>query len=118
MPTVYATQNAIDARLVYDLLEAAGLAPRLTGESLQGGVGEVPPLGLIRVEVPDHRVDAARALVAEWEARVPTPEDDQALEAAALATPQRPEPFAPTGLRALGALLGLLIALFLFAVLH
>jgi hypothetical protein len=117
VPTVYAAQTAMDAQLMHDLLDAAGLAPRLTGESLQGGVGEVPPLGLVRVEVFAQHVAATRALIAAWEARTPTPEDEQALGAAALAAPTDPEgdPATATGLR---VLVGLLPALLLFALIH
>ena len=63
MQVVYRAQNLIDAHLAKHLLEDAGLPAFVLGESLLGGAGELPMIGVLRVCVPDgFETEAAACL--------------------------------------------------------
>jgi len=63
MRVVYRAQNLIDAHLAKHLLEDAGLPAFVFGESLLGGAGELPMIGVLRVCVPDgFEAEAAACL--------------------------------------------------------
>ncbi|GMR06468.1 MAG: DUF2007 domain-containing protein [Gammaproteobacteria bacterium] len=64
---VYTAQNSIDAHIVKGLLEQHGVSARIDGEYLQGGIGELPPMGLITVSVAEEDYDKALSLVSEYE---------------------------------------------------
>ncbi len=57
--------------MVLHLLQQQGLQGRVDGEYLQGGVGELPAAGLVRVVVDEADYDAARAVVTAFEAAQP-----------------------------------------------
>lgn len=81
--------------MLQDVLKQQGLAALVLGEHLQGGVGELPAAGLVRLVTDDQDAERARQLIAQWEAtqpREPTP-----------ALPQR------AGSRAKWFLLGVLV---------
>lgn len=63
MHTVYHAETLIDAHLVKDYLEQAGVPAFIAGEYLTGGVGQLPARGLITVGVPDSCVPVAEPLV-------------------------------------------------------
>ena len=67
MQKVYSAQNPIDAHIVRGLLEQQGIAARVNGEYLQGGIGELPLIDLITVSVADGDVDAALEVIREYE---------------------------------------------------
>jgi len=67
MVPVYTAQNSIDAHIVKGLLEQHGVSARVNGEYLQGGIGELPPMGLITVSVAEEDYDRALSLVSEYE---------------------------------------------------
>lgn len=64
MKVVYEAANLIDAHLVRHALEAQEIPVFLQGESLLGGVGELPLFGTIRVCVPDVVWPEASSIVA------------------------------------------------------
>lgn len=66
---VYSAQNSIDAHIVKGLLEQHGVSARIDGEYLQGGIGELPPMGLITVSVAEEDYDNALSLVSEYETK-------------------------------------------------
>lgn len=69
MPIVYRAANIVDAQLVLDELQAAGLSARISGSYLSGAVGEVPPGDLVSVWIDsDRQYDRARLVVKEFEA--------------------------------------------------
>ncbi len=74
MQIVYQAANSLDAHVVKDVLRQQGIAAVVLGEHLQGAVGELQAANLVRLEVADEDVDAARRVVAEWEAANPAPE--------------------------------------------
>jgi hypothetical protein len=68
MKTVFDASGNIEAHLVMHQLQQAGIDASIEGEYLQGGIGELPAAGNIRVVVPDDDVDEARQVIADWEA--------------------------------------------------
>lgn len=60
--------------MVLNLFENAGLSGRIDGEYLQGGMGELPVMGLVRVMVDDADYDEARTIVKQWESDQTSPE--------------------------------------------
>lgn len=63
MRVVYEAANVIDAHLVRHALEAEGIPVFLRGESLVGGIGELPLFGVVAVCVPDVAWPEARSIV-------------------------------------------------------
>ena len=70
MRVIYQADNAIDANLLKDLLEQDGIMAFVIGEYLQGGMGELPPEGLISVSVADSDLEAAMGLVADFQNKI------------------------------------------------
>ena len=73
---LYIAENLPEARMILDLLEEAGIRAEIKNELLVGAFGELPysesrPQIWIRDAI---QFDAARALVAEYEARRRAPE--------------------------------------------
>lgn len=66
MPTVYEADHLIDAHLARGRLLAEGIEATVQGESLAGGIGELPPAGLIRVCVDERDLAQARQAIQEW----------------------------------------------------
>lgn len=69
MKTAYQANSAIDAHLVLHLLEHSGIHAKIFGEHLQGGIGEIQTMGLVRVMVDDASYEQARQIVKHWEAQ-------------------------------------------------
>jgi len=65
MRVVYLADNLFDAHLVKHALEDAGLPAFVFGESLLGGMGELPLFGVLRVCVPDAAFPEAQGIVQE-----------------------------------------------------
>lgn len=74
MKRIYEAANAIEAHMIVHLLGQAGIEGRVEGEYLQGGVGELPAVGLVGVAVPEEQAERARAIVVEWERSAPPPD--------------------------------------------
>ena len=72
MRVVYEAANVIDAHLVRQALENAGLPAWVRGEALTGGVGELGVFGLVAVMVPDDCAIAARGVVESLEFGTPS----------------------------------------------
>jgi hypothetical protein len=100
MKTLYQAANAIEAHMLSEMLRQQGIAAQVLGEHLQGGVGELPAAGLIRLVVDEQDYSAARAVVEQWDAE--QPRDLPAL---------RPAPAGAQGLAGFvaGVLVGLLL---------
>ena len=63
MHTVYRADNLFDAHLVKDALEAEGIPAFIAGEYLTGGVGQLPALDYIAVQVPESSLAVANGIV-------------------------------------------------------
>ena len=68
MKTVFDASSNIEAHLVMHQLQQAGIEASIQGEFLQGGIGELPAAGNIRVMVGENDVDEARQVIADWDA--------------------------------------------------
>jgi hypothetical protein len=68
MKTVFDASNNIEAHLVMHQLQQAGIDARIEGEFLQGGIGELPAAGNVRVIVDTKDEAEARSVIADWEA--------------------------------------------------
>jgi hypothetical protein len=73
MRTLYEASNSLEAHMILNLLELQGLSGRIDGEYLQGGMGELPAAGLVRVMVAEEDYQAAKEIVNKWEASQPAP---------------------------------------------
>jgi hypothetical protein len=81
MRSVYQAENVIDAQLVKDALESAGIPAFITGAALTGAMGELPVMGLVEVQVPDSACAEAQPIVIEidqWLSQKPAA--DEALD--------------------------------------
>jgi hypothetical protein len=70
MRTVFEPSNALEGHMLQDLLQQRGISSRLDGAQLQGGVGELPAAGLVRLVVDDEDYELARSVVDDWESVV------------------------------------------------
>jgi hypothetical protein len=67
MIKIYSAQNAVDAHIVKGLLEQQGIPARVNGEYLQGGIGELPLIGLVTVSVTEEDYEKAARVLSEYE---------------------------------------------------
>ena len=67
MKKIYSAQNAIDAHIVKGMLEQQGIQARVNGEYLQGGIGELPLIGLVTVSVAEEDYEKALEVLREYE---------------------------------------------------
>lgn len=70
MMVVYNASNSIEAYLIKNLLEQQEITAYIFGDYLQGGVGEIPAIGLVTVNVSNSDYTNAKAIVDEWDASV------------------------------------------------
>ena len=107
MKLVYEASNTVEAHMILNMLESSGFKGRVDGEFLQGGVGELQAIGLVRVMIEGSDYDKARRAIKEWEANQPEKTVEKNQKEA-----QTGAGFFLVGL-ALGAVLGAL-AMFIF----
>ena len=70
MMVAYNASNSIEAYLIKNLLEQQEIPAYVFGDYLQGGVGEIPAIGLVTVNVSDSDYTRAKEIVDEWDASV------------------------------------------------
>ena len=70
MMVVYNASNSIEAYLIKNLLAQQEIPAYVFGDYLQGGVGEIPVIGLVTVNVSDSDYTRAKEIVDEWDASV------------------------------------------------
>jgi hypothetical protein len=76
MRLIYEAANTIEGHMVLNLLEQAGLQARIDGEYLQGGVGELQAMGVVRVMVEESDYAEAKLVVEDWDARHQEPQGE------------------------------------------
>lgn len=74
MKLLYEASNSIEGHMILNLVEQSGLSARIDGEYLQGGVGELQAMGIVRVMVEENDYVEARKIVQAWDARQPKQE--------------------------------------------
>lgn len=67
MKTVFDASSNLEAHMAMHQLQQAGIHAEIVGEYLQGGIGELPVAGNIRVVVKPKDEDDARQVIADWE---------------------------------------------------
>lgn len=68
MINVYSANSTTEAHLIKNLLEQHGIAAYVAGHYLQGGLGELPVINLIQVQVATAAEAAAREILRDYEA--------------------------------------------------
>jgi hypothetical protein len=71
MRAIYEPAHSIEANLIVGLLKQIGIKAHIAGEYLQGGAGELPAFGVMRVMVEDKDAADARQLIDEWNEATP-----------------------------------------------
>jgi hypothetical protein len=71
MRSLFESSTGLEAHMVLNLLQQEGIDGRVEGEYLQGGVGELQAINLVRVVVDDPDYNKAKSIIAEWEAIQP-----------------------------------------------
>ena len=57
--------------MILNLLQQEGIDGRVEGEYLQGGVGELSAINVVRVVVNETNYHKARSIISDWESRQP-----------------------------------------------
>ena len=87
MKTLFQASNALEAHMLADVLKQQGFTAHVQGEHLQGAAGEVPLAGLVHLTIDEDQFEAARRVVAAWEAAQPAAEPPSAVARAGKARP-------------------------------
>ena len=74
MKLLYQASNTVEAHMILNLLEQAGLSVRIDGEYLQGGIGELQAIGVVRVMVEENHYADANEVIKEWDTKQPEQE--------------------------------------------
>ena len=67
MKTVFDANNSLEAHLVLGLLKQVGIDGIVSGEYLQGAMGELPAFGLVKVLVAEQDYRRASEIIADWQ---------------------------------------------------
>ncbi|OZG75112.1 hypothetical protein BTA51_01605 [Hahella sp. CCB-MM4] len=67
MRHVFEASNMLEAHVVNGMLQAEGINSFVQGDYLQGGIGDLPVSGLVRIAVNDVDYEQARAIIQQWE---------------------------------------------------
>ncbi|MBQ0753810.1 MAG: DUF2007 domain-containing protein [Gammaproteobacteria bacterium] len=72
MKAIFQSHSSLEASMIVDLLAQRGMHGHVFGEALQGGMGELPAAGLVRVMVNNDDAESAVEVIQEWEQQQPT----------------------------------------------
>jgi formyltetrahydrofolate synthetase len=70
MINVYSANSTTEAHLIKNLLEQQGIMAYVAGHYLQGGLGELPVINMIQVQVAEDNAAAALQVISDYEAGV------------------------------------------------
>lgn len=79
MVRLYSAEDTIEAHLLRHMLEQQGMQAFITGEHLEGAVGELPAGGLIDVWVLEEHLADARDVLEDFFDTLDEPYDDDEL---------------------------------------
>ncbi len=68
MQSAYTASNSIQAHLVKIQLQGEGIQAQVSGDYLQGAMGELPAVGMMEVMVDESDLKKALSIIREWEA--------------------------------------------------
>ncbi|WPP00689.1 DUF2007 domain-containing protein [Pseudomonas sp. HR96] len=77
MRRVYEPGSLMEAQMLVDMLASEGVQAYLSGGDLVGGMGDLPAMGLLSLNVDNDQAEHARQLIAEYNAALPLSGDDQ-----------------------------------------
>jgi hypothetical protein len=69
---LYQAANTIEGQMIVDVLAQTGIEARIQGAYLQGGIGELQALGVVRVMVAEQDYARAREVTDQWD-QTPVP---------------------------------------------
>lgn len=75
MKCVFEASSGLEAHMILNLLKQAGISGRIDGEYLQGGIGELQAMNLVRVLVPEKDYAEARKIIDHWDSIQPAPDN-------------------------------------------
>lgn len=96
MKCIFEASSGLEAHMISNLLQQAGIVARIDGEYLQGGIGELQAMGFVRVLVDDADYIHAQQVIKSWDSAQSEPT-------------KRVEPKRKSSGIGIGLLLGLLI---------
>lgn len=64
---VYQPATVIEAHLLKGMLQQYGVEAELHGDTLIGGMGELPAAGLLFISIPEHQLQDARRVLLDYE---------------------------------------------------
>jgi len=67
MKTVFEASSGLEAHMIANLLQQQDIECRIDGEYLQGGVGELQAMNIVRVLVDESDCNKALAVINEWD---------------------------------------------------
>lgn len=67
MKTIFEASSGLEAYMILNLLQQQGIECRVDGEYLQGGVGELQAMNIVRVLVAEDDYEKAQTVLKEWE---------------------------------------------------
>lgn len=76
MRLLYDASNGLEAHLILNLLEQSGLSARIDGEYLEGGIGEIQTMGIVRVMVEEADYEDAMTIIDAWDVKSPESESN------------------------------------------
>jgi hypothetical protein len=68
MKQIFDAHTIIEAHIVAGLLEQHGIQCHISGQFLQGAIGELPAGDFAQLSVEDEDEDAAKKIIADYEA--------------------------------------------------
>ncbi|MFT5422179.1 MAG: hypothetical protein ACI9D5_002947 [Candidatus Endobugula sp.] len=74
MKLLYEAENTIEAHMILNLLEQSALSARIDGEYLQGAIGELQAMGIVKIMIKEQDYAAANIIIQEWNTRQPEQE--------------------------------------------
>jgi len=77
MEKVYEASTALEAHMLKNMLEIEGIDSRIDGEYLQGGVGELQAIGIVRLMVDESDFKEAKGIIDQWESNQSTASIDK-----------------------------------------
>jgi hypothetical protein len=81
MICIYEASIAVEAHMIINLLQQSDIQAYIHGEHLQGGVGELQAIGIVRVMINEADKIKAKKIIEEWEKKQPTPDIESSLPA-------------------------------------
>ena len=76
MQRIYEPESLLEAQMLLAMLESEGVLAYLAGRDLVGGMGELPALGLLSLNVDNDQADYARQLIAAYNTALPLSGDE------------------------------------------